>query len=663
MSYGIKYKCEFTSSLNVPLKAYILKKDYNSAQIDLRMSGDPIKINYLGSENKYDIIRGSECVLEFFSEYDGQFTEIMVADAMEFQVQIWKGNVMLWQGYVIQDNYSEPFNAAPYLISIRATDGLGSLKQYDFTADDTSFYLTDMTFIEVIQKCLAKLKNGTQLVTSNDIFESRINRSDINNESFNSIKANPYLFVENDLTALKCDVVLEYLLEVFGCYIYYSAGKYFVERLNYKVNEVITRRYYNINFDGTYSGVVSISNDNIRKQVSKTSGLRLVNNDGNITYTTPFNKIQVDSDVVTVENIIANAFFRNWNSNTNIPYNWVKSGTLDIEKVNYPLSGDAILVNTKMPDASLSYTTNKLMSQKVNFNGLSLGANKLSIRFASFGNARFLIKASTAAKSYYLECTQSVVDNKLTFTGAWKENQTFCKIERGVGSRSEEYDPDSTGVWYVSEINDMNLPASIVALEFSLLPSYDTYKYKLGYCVREFTPRITTSESTDIQGQRYSLQSNKLNQETYNELKPVFGEFGNLTLVNQITINGLVTSNWYRDGKSEAEPLLKLACKSILNQYRTPFKQFSGSLYGDFNFGSVYQISGLSGIHMPFKASMSLKRDTTEVEFFELLLNADDVNDKYQKVTNYKNSSYRTMTDMENVNRPRSSGNVRPGRG
>lgn len=663
MAYGIKYKCEFTSSLGKSLKAYILKKDYNSAQINLRMSGDPIKINYLGSENKYDIIRGSECILEFFSEYDGQFSEIMTADAMEFQVQIWKDGFMLWQGYVIQDNYSEPFNAAPYLISIRATDGLGNLKHHDFVADDTSFYLSDMTFIEVIQKCLAKLKNGTQVVTSNDVFESRINRSDINNESFNSIKANPYLFVEDDLTALKCDVVLEYLLEVFGCYIYYNQGKYFIERLNYKVNDVITRRYYNINFDGTYSAVVSVSNDNIRKQVSRTSGLRLVNNDGNITYTTPFNKVQVDSDVVTVENIIANSFFRNWNTVTNIPYNWVKSGTLDIEKINFPLSGDAIQVNTKTADAALSYTTNKLISQKVNFNGLSLGANKLSIRFASFGNARFLVKASTINKSYYLECATEVIENKLTFIGMWKEYPTFCRIERGTGSRSENYDADSTGNWYVSEINDMNIPASIVSLEFSLLPSYDTDKYKLGFRVREFTPRITTSESTDIQGQRHSLQSNKNNQETYNELTPVLGEFGNLTLVNQISINGLVTSNWYRDGKTEAEPLLKLACKSILNQYRTAFRQFSGSLYGDFNFGSVYQISGLSGIHMPFKASISLKRDTTEVEFFELLPDADDVNDKYQKVTNYKNSGYRTMTDMQNVNRPRTSGNLRPGRG
>jgi hypothetical protein len=90
MVYGIKYKCEFDSTKGIEYKIYILQKDYDSAIMPLRMGGNPIQINYTSSnENKFEIIRGSECILNFYSEYDSQFEEIMIADKNEFLVQVW----------------------------------------------------------------------------------------------------------------------------------------------------------------------------------------------------------------------------------------------------------------------------------------------------------------------------------------------------------------------------------------------------------------------------------------------------------------------------------------------------------------------------------------------------------------------------------------------
>ncbi|RAJ25006.1 hypothetical protein [Pedobacter cryoconitis] len=656
MSYGIKYKCEFTSTLNKNIKVYILKKDYNSAQIELRMGGEPARINYTGgSESKFDIIRGSECILEFYSEYDGQFQEIMLADAQDYQVQIWKSDQMIWQGYVIQDNYSEPFLAAPYLVSIRATDGLGNLKHNDFMADDTSFYLDKMTCIEVIQKCLAKLKNGTQVITSVDLFETRISRSEANNEALNCISVNPYLFIKDDLNALKCNVALSYILEVFNAYIYYKAGKYYIERLSYKLNDIITRRVYNINFDGSISAVVKSYTENISRIISRDSGLRLINADHNITYQTPFNKVQIDSDVVNSNNIVVNSFFRNWNNSIGIPFNWVKSGIFAISKLTYITTGDAIRVTQKATDAQLNYTTNKLTAGNVNFSGYKTTA-KLSIKFASNGNARFMVKASTATKSYYLYCTSSVQTGDITdpnfefkYTGSWKDYATHCTIERGTDSRSE------IDAWYVSNITDMNLPADIKSLEFSLLPAFDTSKFTGGYRVRQFTPIITTSEASDYYGQRYNISSSKVNRETFTDLKPALGEFGNVSLVNQTRLNDDFTLNWYRDGKTETRPLLELVGQTILNQYRCPFRQFSGSLYGEFDFSMVYKINGLDGRYIPFKAGISLKSDTIDVEFFELLNDTDEVSDKIGKVTNYKDSNYTTNPDPTSEYRPQPS--------
>jgi hypothetical protein len=646
MSYGVKYKCEFKSSLNADIKVYILKEDYNSAVQDITMSGIPVRINYVGEEEKYNIIRGSECILEFQSEYNNQFSEIMLADLYTFQVQIWKNNSMIWQGFVVQDNYTEPFQSAPYFISIRATDGLGSLKTIDFKSADSSFYLNQMTFIEVIQKCLSKLKNATQLVTSIDVFESRIDRVDTKNEALNKISVNPYLFIEDDLNTLKCDVVLTYILQIFNCYIHYSNGKYFIERVNYKYNETIIRRNYPINFDGVLAPVASVTTENISGNIGRNTGLLLTDGDASITYQPLFNKIQIDSDVVNANAIIVNSYFRNWNASTGVPFNWVKSGTLNIAKLNNIQSGDYIQVNEKVADANLSYTSNMLTALNVNFNGYNSDA-KLSIKFASAGNARFMVKAMSANKTFYLECYPNDESGEVQYTGAWKENPTYCKIERNfIATR-----PGQVGAWYVTNIDDMNLPTEIRSLQFSLLPSYDTSSFSGGYRVRQFTPTISTSESTDINGTRYTVASTKLNNDTYSDLSPSMGEFANTHYVNQLLINGEYTQEWYRDGKNEKLPLIEIAGRSILNQYRRNFQQFSGTVLGHFEFGKVYNIDGAEGKFMPYKANLDLKNDTTEVEFSELLPDVDDSTDVALKLINYADGEYLTRANPPSLTR------------
>lgn len=151
----------------------------------------------------------------------------------------------------------------------------------------------------------------------------------------------------------------------------------------------------------------------------------------------------------------------------------------------------------------------------------------------------------------------------------------------------------------------MAIPA-VTSIEFSLLPSYDTqkktggrvpisYSYDYGYRVREFTPTIFDTVDTVVNGQRYKAASNKVNREVYANLQPRIGQFGNLRLVNQIAIAGAYSLNWYRNGKTESRSLLDIAALSTLNQYRTAFIQFTGSLMGNFDFGSVYNNETLLG--------------------------------------------------------------------
>lgn len=663
VGYGIKYKCEFTSNKGLDYKVYILQKGYDSAIYDLRMGGNPVSINYTsGSENKFEIIRGSECVLNFFSEYDGQFSEIMYADKNDFLVQVFIHEDLHWQGYVIQDNYNEPFASAPYLMSLRATDGLGDLKLIEFAKENGTVFLSNMTFIEAILNCLGLLKNGTQLVTSNDIFEARIDRNVTANEAFNQVTVNPFIFLKNELNAKKCNEVLKSILELFQCYIYYKKGKYYIERINYKLSETLTRRTYNINFDGDQSIVNTVSTENIRGRIERGGALSFINNDQHSTYSAPYNKVTVNSDSVDPQNLVVNNYFRFWDDNTLTPFSWNKQGSISIAKKNYSRTGDALHVVTKTADNLLSYSTNMLTPVKTAFNGGISGTNtdNLNIKVAHSGNVRFMVKATTSTDTWYLTSSGYTENQEVKYQGWWvKTTPSNCKFKWWGGNRGT-YD-----MWFVNQI-DVPIPAGTFDLNIGIMPSYLDDDSTLADCViREFTPLIKAGTGARSNGDNYSITSDKNVRESYDDFQPSFGEFGNVGLTNQILINTptgrTFTNTWYRDGKTEEKALLQIGVQSILNQYRTASRLFSGTFYGEFDYGKVYEIETLDGIYMPYKVNNDLKFDTHNAEFFELLNDTDATSDKYLHYQNYKEGEYTVRNQSSsdgNVPRPRRGGGM-----
>lgn len=668
MAYGIKYKCSFDSMKGLNYKVYILQKDYNSAVYDLRMGGTPVQINYTSnSENKFEIIRGSECILNFYSEYDGQFTEIMTADKNQFMVQVMLDDVLHWQGYVIQDNYTEPFTSAPYMVSLRATDGLGDLKFFDYAKENGTVYLNDMTFSDVILNCLGLLKNGTKLITSNDVFETRMDRLNASLEAFNMVTVNPFIFLENELNAKKCDEVLKMVLELFQCYIYYKKGAYYIERVNYKLSNTLTRRTYNIDFNDAQSIANVVTTENIRGQISKTGNLTFINADHSSTYTPAYNKVETNSDVIDSKNLFINNYFRFWNDTTGFPFNCVKSGTLDIEKKEYPKSGAALQINTKLSDDNaISLSTNCLKIVKNSFQGVVTSADKLNIKMASVGNVRFMVKATTPTKNYYLKSSGYTENNEVKYEAWFTETPSFCKVKEIGGSRTD----NPEGSFSVTDMS-ATIPDSVGSLDISFLPTYIDQDSRSVCIIREFTPTVAVGNEARNTGENYSITSNKVVRETYNDYSPVIGEFGTIGSFNQlllITPTGKsVTNTWYREGRTESKALFEIGVRSILNQYRDSHRLFSGSFYGEFDYGKVYTIETLTGLHMSYKCNSDLKFDTHNVSFFELLNDADDSSDTYKRYVIYKDGDYSTNSNFNFTDgyrpRPNIGGGGRNGRG
>lgn len=648
MAYGIKYKCDFTSDINgISYSVRILKKDYNSAVTTIRMAGEPISINYTnGSEFKFETIRGSECIINFFADYENQFEEILTSDKGIYRVEVYKNSVFYWGGFVIQDNYSEPFQSVPYQISLRATDGLGDLKNYTLKQVDGGLYAYNMPLIQILLRCLSNLQNGTQLITSIDLFEFGIDRFSGSEDALNSIQVNPYTYLDKDDLTLNCSQIVKSILEIFNAYIFYKDGKYYVERVNYKLQDTLKRSIYNISFNSESTLYPTLADENILATVSKTGVLKFVDADQSITYQTPYKSVRVSNQPGISEPIIVNPFFRQWNTGSTLPLNWVKAGSLNIEKETFTYSGNALKINTiNTTDVSTIYS-NYLKAEKTLYNSVFSENDTLQVKLAYLGAARIMVKVLTLTGIKYL--SSSTVDNVTTYV--WSNTQSHLKLYNDVRSSSRPGAPigSNSGEKYWSTVQEttVNIPYGVFnKVEAYLLPGYAGSYYQ----VREFQINYKVAEGAKFDTVNYLNKTNKNFTDTY-ELDTSLGEFDSKFILNQLYLGTGQTQNWYREGKYSEDngSLGYYTTKSILNQYRKPFKQLSGSFLGQFDFGKVYNIENLTGRHIPLKASMSLKSEYNNIEFYELLTEkeGDIEGDEFYRLIEY-GGNYNVLRKQE----------------
>ena len=129
MSYGKIYEFVFDSVSGAEIRIDILKAGYQGESTRRPIGAAPV----LKRENR-DHIFGTS--LELFAEcrVDGEYAQLYTSSAFEYKVELYKGNILLWNGFVSPELYSEPDIAPPYDVQIIATDTLGELKNDIFQA-------------------------------------------------------------------------------------------------------------------------------------------------------------------------------------------------------------------------------------------------------------------------------------------------------------------------------------------------------------------------------------------------------------------------------------------------------------------------------------------------------------------------------------------------
>ena len=131
MAYGTKYRFRFDNIHGVGYEVLLMERNYDGTVTDRPLGASPvIRMQDSGP------FRSTCCELTLECQADvqgvGEFAFLYTSDPQKYKVVVNVGQVMIWQGFVATEIYSEPDIAPPYDVRVTATDGLGVLKEYDF---------------------------------------------------------------------------------------------------------------------------------------------------------------------------------------------------------------------------------------------------------------------------------------------------------------------------------------------------------------------------------------------------------------------------------------------------------------------------------------------------------------------------------------------------
>jgi hypothetical protein len=231
MSYGLKYILHYeTERYGTDIRVLISEKDYTGASAPKKIGAGRIQL----SMDKDGQVKGSTLDFSIQADTDMEFANFFTLDNKAHKVELEFNHGIVWTGYIVSDQYSEPFIAPPYDVQVMATDGLGLLK-------NEKFELSGMVSrFEAIRYCIDKIGIAYPYAININIWEERMNITGHN-------MLDQLYFQAEILSGKTCYEAIQAILPE-NCFINQANGHWMIER---PTDRTLPR--YVFNADGTPS--------------------------------------------------------------------------------------------------------------------------------------------------------------------------------------------------------------------------------------------------------------------------------------------------------------------------------------------------------------------------------------------------------------------------
>ena len=267
-TYSEKYRVDYTDIQNVVAsRVSIFERNFNGAYLQVN-SGDPPFIRESSNtnvNNKFNSIVHTNCTLNLASERDLQYIGLFSQDDRKFQIRHERPvGTEIWRGLLVPSIFSEPFTqGAPYITTIRGTDGLQELGSADFLDRDGNPYSGVTSLILILSNILDRLDLALPIRVAANI--SNATHSGV--LPFEETLIDVDGFYENDGTPWDCSRVLQSIIESFGAKIVQDGGYWNIIRVEEQYETYNVRLYTSagvFSSTSTYNPILIISDPSLR---------------------------------------------------------------------------------------------------------------------------------------------------------------------------------------------------------------------------------------------------------------------------------------------------------------------------------------------------------------------------------------------------------------
>lgn len=209
--------------------------------LQLKGNESPIQLNYnLVEDNILSCFRSSYLDISFYKEsLSDDFSELFIAENDSFKVFLYKNDNLFWQGWLATQLFSEPFASPPYVIKLRAYDGIHLLKDIPYFTSTDVFQATSNLFndrygyhniTDIIEKCIY----NTGVL--NDVFYyiniKNQETTNLTSEFQKKTRIHHQTFLNGESDSMNMREVLEIIFKSLGVTIYQRDGNWCIIRVS-----------------------------------------------------------------------------------------------------------------------------------------------------------------------------------------------------------------------------------------------------------------------------------------------------------------------------------------------------------------------------------------------------------------------------------------------
>ena len=611
---ALKYQIQFNSQkYGIDYLLHIFRADYTGDVIYLNAGAASVVLR----KDSDGILRGTslDISLEVPTTNPWGLPDLYSEHDRQHKVVLYRGGEIYFSGYLASEEYADELIDPPFDITVRAVDGIGTLKNFDYSLPNDAALVSAK---DIVFHCLNKLDLGIGLMSCLYVYANGFNTSQ-------SPLAQTYLrrdaFYDSDDKPLKCDEVLSLLLQSFDPNVYVTQYKNRWE-ISRTIDLINTLNASGSQFDifdpdGTYASRSRVPNytdfdraDNYadnkcfaigslsRQILAQPKTITLEQDYGLLDNAIKWGKAKKDPGTGTV-----GAFTNVWSTV------WY-----------YPTGGT--------PTFDDIYIWHKGSSHFWEFNALGLGTtyykhintlpvlattNDVVFTFRARANSTFTFSVKIKLGSYYLSATGwTTTPSKLTFTNI-AEGTDFTDL-----TVTADGFPTSGNVEI--EIGECLQKVFISEVVLTFIDQYDAELPSSQTSIVDIQPNSRSEESIDCYGQTF-IDPNS----------PIIYKNGFLSST------GAVLSEWKHLTDSAWFSLLGISARSLASNYRATRQKISGTVMGmDHSAPRLIRYAANNNrIFTVDTVSHDLRADTFEIEMTELLPYQEPASVTIQNTQNY----------------------------